>query len=430
MKWAVRGERRAIAGWLLRALSLLCAGLVCSVSWGEGLVPSPEPDWPQWRGPRRDGISPATGLAKSWPAEGPRLLWKKSGLGVGWSSPIIVGQRLYITGDVNDELLVFALDLSGQELWRAVNGKSWTGSYPGARACCCYSAGKIYHLNAHGQLACLEATNGKSDWTVDVLQRFGGENITWALSENLLVDGQRVIVTPGGTRALMAALDKTSGETIWTTPALPDERTSHSSPVLFEYAGRRILASCSAAHGFAVDADTGALLWTVPLENPHGVNVSTPIYADGRIYFVTPYSEDGRLYALRQDGAALGVTEVWRCPLDTVTGGGVLVDGTLYSAGYRRDKWWRGVDWRTGTTTCELKDLTTGAATYADGRLYCLDEKGRAGLVALESGGMRLAGSFPLVTDRVTDAWTHPVVLDGRLYLRYHDTLYCYDVAE
>ena len=404
--------------------------MCCGSSWAEGLIASPEPDWPQWRGPRRDGISPATGLAKSWPAEGPRLLWKKSGLGVGWSAPIIVDQRLYITGDVNDELLVFALDLSGQELWRTANGKSWTGSYPGARASCCYSAGRIYHLNAHGRLACLEAANGKSVWTVEVLQRFGGENITWALSENLLVDGQRVIVTPGGTRGLMAALDKTSGETIWATPALPDERTSHSSPVLFEYAGRRILASCSAAHGFAADAETGALLWTVPLKNPHGVNVSTPIYAEGRIYFVTPYSEDGRLYQLRQDGAALGVTEAWRCPLDTVTGGGVLVDGTLYSAGYRRDKWWRGVDWRTGATTSELKELTTGAATYADGQLYCLDEKGRAGLIGLGSGGMRLAGSFPLVTDRVNDAWAHPVVLDGRLYLRYHDALYCYDVAE
>ena len=134
------------------AQSPLCGAGLRVVLGRRDLVASPEPDWPQWRGPRRDGISPATGLLKSWPAEGPRLLWKKSGLGVGWSSPIIVGQRLYITGDVNDELLVFALDLSGQELWRALNGKTWTGSYPGARACCCYSAGKIYHLNAHGRL--------------------------------------------------------------------------------------------------------------------------------------------------------------------------------------------------------------------------------------------------------------------------------------
>ncbi len=148
-------------------------------------------------------------------------------------------------------------------------------------------------------------------WAVDILERFKGKNITWALSECLLIDGQRLIVTPGGAEALMAALDKVTGETVWTTPALEDDRASHSSPILFRHAGRRIIANCSSAHGFGVDADTGKLLWTVPLNNPHGVNVSTPIYGSGCVFFMTPYSEHGRLYRLGADPQGMTAEHRW-----------------------------------------------------------------------------------------------------------------------
>lgn len=406
---------------------LLVSALACGAE--DGLIASPEAGWPQWRGPRRDGISLEAGLLPAWPAGGPRLLWQQTGLGTGWSSPILVGERLYITGDIGAELVISAFDRDGQLLWRTPNGSSWTGSYPGARATCCYSQGRLYHLNAHGRLACLDVKDGTVVWAVDILERFEASNITWALSECLLVDGPHVIVTPGGARALMAALDKRTGETVWATPPLSGASTSHSSPVLLSWRGRRLIACCSSAHGFCVDADDGTLLWTVPLKNQFGVNAATPIYGAGAVFFVTPDTEKGRLYRLREDGPGCTVDEVWQSPLDTVTGSGVLVDGTLYAAGYRRNKWWMALDWRTGETTATLKALTTGAAIYADGRLYCLDEKGKAGLIAPEPGGLKLVGQFQLVADRVNDAWAHPVLLDRRLYLRYHDTLWCYDVA-
>lgn len=395
----------------------------------DGLIASPEPGWPQWRGPRRDGISDEKGLRGSWPEGGPKLRWKLGGLGRGWSSPIVAGGRVYVTGDVDDDLMVFAFDSDGRPQWRVKNGKAWQGSFPGSRACCALSEGRLYHLNAHGRLACLEAASGEELWAVDVLERFDGENITWALSECLLVDGARVIVTPGGRRALMAALEKRTGRTLWTTEPLGADRTSHSSPILFRYAGRRLIANCSSGHGFGVDARSGRLLWTVPLRNRYGVNVATPVYGVGRIYFVTPYGEHGRLYRLRPAGAQGIVAEhQWTCPLETVTGGGVLVGGTLFSAGYKRSKWWFGVDWQTGATTCELKDFTTGAAIYADGRLYVLDESGAVGLLDPAPDGLQVAGRFRLLPDRVRDAWAHPVLHDGRLYLRYHESLWCYDV--
>ncbi len=416
---------------LLAVLGVLLAPTVLvAQEVSDGLVASPEPDWPQWRGPRRDGISDEKGLLPSWPAAGPALLWRTDGLGTGWSAPIIVGGRLYITGDVGNDLVIFALDLDGKVQWRTNNGRSWRTPYPGARACCAYSEGRLYHLNAHGRLACLDAGTGKELWTVDILERFGGRNITWAVSECLLVDGPRLIVTPGGTKALMAALDKRTGATIWTTEPLATDCTSHSSPILFRYAGRRLIANCSSAHGFGVDADTGKLLWTIPLNNPHGVNVATPIYGSGSLFFVTPYAERGRLYRLRSDARDIRAEHMWTSPIDTVTGCGVLLNGALFASGYRDVKSWLVIDWQTGQTKCELKDLTTGAAIYADGRLYILDEEGTAALLKPERNSLEIVSRFRLTAARAHDAWAHPVLLHGRLYLRYHDTLWCYDVKD
>ena len=226
----------------------------------------------------------------------------------------------------------------------------------------------------------------------------------------------------------MVALDKTDGKIIWTTPPLGDDLTSYCSPILFQFGGHRVIANCSSAHGFAVDADNGKLLWTVPLKNPHKVNVSTPIYHDGSIFFVTPYAEEGRLYRLRLDHDTMMAEEAWRTPLDTVTGAGIVVDDTLFAAGYRHNKWWMGIDWQTGETRCQLKDFTTGSAIFADGRLYCFDERGTVGLLTPGRNRLDIAGKFQLIDERATDAWAHPVLLHGRLYLRYHDSLYCYDV--
>lgn len=359
-----------------------------------------------------------------------KLLWKVSDLGRGWSSPIITGGRVYLTGDVDDHLVVYAFDLKGELVWRTTNGRSWTGSFPGARACCAYSEGRLYNMNAHGRVACLEATTGRELWSTNILKRFEGKNITWAVSECLLVDGMRLIVTPGGKQALVAALDKRDGRTLWTTPPLGSDRVTHSSPILFRWAGRRLIANCSSAHGFGIDAGTGKLLWTVPLKNRFGTNVATPIFGSGGVYFVTPYAEHGRLYRLRPDGHGVAVEHVWTCPLDTVTGSGVLIDGTLFSAAYRRPKWWFAIDWRTGRTKYEMKEFTTGAAIWADGRLIVLDERGNVGLLEPGQESAKIAGRFSLVDKRVRDAWAHPVLLNGRLYLRYHDTMWCYDIHD
>lgn len=410
------------------------------------LVASPEPGWPQWRGPRRDGICDETALLQQWPELGPELLWKTSGLGRGYSAPIISGSRIYLAGDVGDELHVFALDLQGRRVWESKNGKSWKEPYPGARSSCTYSEGLLYHLNAHGRVACLNADTGRELWAVDVLERFDGKTLTWGLGENLLVDGPRVIVTAGGTKALMVALNKKTGAVVWASeplrlgpsgqpaqerlkdPAGEIDNTSYASPILFEFSGRRHLVNCSLRHVFGVDADTGQLLWTRPFPTRYSVIAATPTLVGDAVFITAPDTEGGKLFRLLPETSPARVETLWTTSLDTCYGCLVHVDGALYGSWYRRGKGWACLDAQTGKVRYQTKDLAMGPVLYADGRLYCLSQEGEMTLIKPTPQGFEFTGRFRLVPDRTSDAWTHPVILDRRLYLRYHETLFCYDI--
>lgn len=439
----------AMAGWTASGLLLLdwvCRADPTTPSASAQLITSAEPGWPQWRGPRRDGLCDEIGLWPQWPEGGPKLLWTVSDLGRGYSAPIITGGRIFLAGDVGQDLKLFALDLQGRLLWQATNGQAWQGPYPGARASCTYSAGRLYHLNAHGRLACLEAATGAELWAVNVLERFGGKNITWALSENLLVDGPRVLVTAGGAKALMAALDKHTGATVWTSeplrlgwsndpahervaepPGQPDS-ASYSSPILFTLGGRRHVVNCSLRHVFGVDADTGRLLWSRPMPTRYEVIACTPVLVGDAVFVTAPDCEAKGLYRIQPHGSTVRVERVWSGGMDTCHGGVVLWDGRLYGSWYRNRRGWACVDARTGRLVCDFKDLASGSVLYADGRLYCLGQEGEMALLKPTADGLEFAGRFRLVPRRVNDAWTHPVIHDGRLYLRYHETLYCYDI--
>lgn len=422
--------KRCAATHAIAALVLLI-GLAASAAEPNGMIPSPEPGWPQWRGPGRDGISAEKNLLPAWPADGPKLLWKADGIGRGWAAPIVVDDTVYITADVGDDMVLHAFDMGGKLKWKATNGRAWTGSYPGTRSSCAYSEGALYHLNGHGRLAAIDAASGKERWSADILERFAARNITWAMSESLLIDGGRIIVTPGGTKALMAAIDKATGQTVWTTP--PGPRASYNSPILFRHNGRRIIANTSAESGFAVDADTGKLLWTVPLRNTHGVSCTTPLYRDGVVLFITTDGPNASAYRLSADGSAVEVA--WKSGVDTLTSAPILVGDTLFTSGSKASKSLYALDWKTGKELCSLQ-LSTRRSSYAavamvhaDGRLYCMAEDGTVALLAPTATGFDVAGRFKLVDAKHGDAWCHPVLLDGRLYLRYHETLWCYEVG-
>jgi outer membrane protein assembly factor BamB len=404
--------------------------LFCLLAQGQ-LVGSKEPGYPQWRGPRRDGISTEKGLLPAWPHDGPKLLWKVEGLGRGWSSPVISGGTIVLTGDVEQELVIHALDLEGKPKWKTTNGKAWTGEYPGARSTCLYDDGAIYHLNAHGRLVRLDAATGKELWAVDILKRFEAKNILWGLAECLIADGPRLIVTPGGKKAAMAALDKKTGETVWASePILENLGTGYGSPILFELDGKRHLVNCTARHVFGVDADTGRGLWKRPRPSEYIALCFTPTFCGDGVLVTTPGKNGGTRYRLGLKGDEPKVDVVWNTSLDTLQGGIVRVDNLLYGSGYMGFKGWAALDFETGKLQENSRSLASGAVLYADGRLYVLSEQGEAALLKPAPDAFEFAGRFKIAPDRTEDAWAHPVILDGRLYLRYHETLFCYDIRK
>ena len=429
------------------SLAKVVKPFVCAFGLLTSWVPVLAEDWPQWRGPRRDGISREKGLLQQWPADGPKLTWSATNLGRGYSSPIVVSNRIYITGDVGNELHVFALTTEGKAVWTATNGASWLRPYPGARATVTSSDGRLYHLNAHGRVVCLEPETGREVWAVNILERFGGKNITWGLSECLLVDGTRVIVTPGGSKGVMAALDKSTGETVWTSeplrlgatnppahqrvpgPADEVDNASYATPMIFEQDGRRMIVGCSSRHVFGVNPETGKLLWTRPMNTRYQVIALTPVQVgDDGIFVTAPDGEAGVMYRVKMRGDTVDVEVAWRTELDACHGGAVLVGGALYGAMYRKAETWVSLNPQTGATKYRLEGLDKGSMIFADDRLYCLSEEGEIALLEPGSEKFEQKGRFSFLTGRKNDAWAHPVIVGGRLYLRYNDTLKCYDV--
>ena len=425
--------RHVWRGWC--ASVLLASAVACALGAEARLIASTEDGWPQFRGPRRDGISDERGLLAQWPEGGPRAVWSVTNLGRGFSSPVISSGRLLITGDFNEHLVLLAFDLEGRPLWRATNGANWRDPYPGARSTPTFSGGKLFHQNAHGRVASLDAANGRELWAVDVLKQFGGSNITWGLSECLLVDGRAVYVTAGGSEALVVALNKTNGAVLWKSAPFHDaaregvvENASYVSPILVQFGARRLLVGASLRHLYCVDAATGALQFTKPMPTSYSVLAMMPALVGDAVFMSAPHGKGGRLWRLGESGGRVGADEVWHTTLDTCQGSVVVRDGKIFGSFYPGRKGWAAVDAKDGRVLYQAGDLVKGAVLHADERLYALSEDGWMRLLEPQATEFAERGKFRFTTPRGNDAWAHPVILNGRLYLRYHDTLTCYDV--
>lgn len=427
---------RSLGAHCALAASLFSSGILPASASPPEIVVSTEPGWPQFRGPRRDGVSDERGLRPSWPDGGPPLLWSAEAPGRGYSSPIVVGDRIYLTGDHEGELRLYALDRQGRRLWDVAHGRAWAQPYPGARATPTFRAGWLYLMNAHGRLACFDAATGHERWVVEVLEKFGGKNITWGLSENVLVDDRSVFVTAGGRTALLVALHPDTGAVLWQSPPLLDagdssvENPSYVSPILVRYAGRRLIIGCSLRQLYCADADTGTLQWTRAFPTTYSVLSMMPALVGDGVFMTAPHGKDGAFFHLQSPAAAdgkVGATDGWRTPLDTLQGCVVRVEDKLVGSFYSGRKGWAALDAATGRLLYQNSEWIKGAPLLADGRLYALCEDGWMRL--LEAGETQFTehGRFRLAEAK-RDAWAHPVIQDGRLYLRYHEKLTCYDI--
>ncbi|MCG6185792.1 PQQ-binding-like beta-propeller repeat protein [Maribellus maritimus] len=378
----------------------------------------------KWRGPHGNGIYDETGLLKEWPASGPEIIWHFDDLGEGFSSPVFANDMIYITGGKDNEGYVIVLDKNGKLLWEESYGKEFFESYPGVRSSPTVVGNLLYIYSGYGVLTCMDAKDGSLKWRKDMLNDFDGRNIQWGVTETVVVDGDRVFVTPGGKRNNVVALNRFNGDVIWSSEG-KGELSAYCTPLVVELPARKLLVTHTADHLIGLDAADGKLLWSYPHTNRWAVHPNTPIYEAGGIFCFSGYGQGGEKLELSADGSS--VKEVWKSEkLDSRIGGMVMVDGYLYGSGDNAREW-RCVDWKTGEEKYASKDLTKGTLIYADEMLYCYSERGELALVKTTPEKFDVISQTKVELGSAQH-WAHPVINDGKLYVRHGNVLIAYKI--
>lgn len=414
--------RRTVALASLLALAVAASRL----SAGEAKT---GPWWPCFHGPNHDNISADKGLLKEWPPDGPPLAWRFSECGRGYAGVAIADGLIYTAGDFDDKECLFALDLDGKLVWKSENGKAWKGAMPGARTTPTYEEGVLYHMNPAARLAAYEAKTGKELWAVDLKKEFNAQPGIWALSENIALDGDKVLCAPGGTKGRFVALDKKTGKTLWANTEF-DEGAAYCTPLVVTHKGVRQMITLMQKTAVSVDVATGKLLWTHPHTTAHCQNVTMPIYHDGFVAASSGHGTGTRLLKLADDSKS--VTEVWiGKELDNCHGGMALVDGYLYGAGCRlfAGGGFACVEFATGKCLWKEKPLGKLSFTVADGLVYGHNNRARMFLVDAKPDRCRTISQFDLPKAGNEETLCHPVVCGGRLYVRHWTDLFVYNVS-
>jgi outer membrane protein assembly factor BamB len=383
-------------------------------------------DWPQWRGPARSGVSTETGLLGAWPAGGPPRAWATANLGAGYGSIAIRGDRVFVQGMRNAQSVVSALNRAdGTVVWARNIGRAIDNYQgPGPRGTPTVDGDRLYVLTENGDLACLRVQDGSVIWQRNILQDFGGRNIGWLISESPLVDGNQVVVTPGGRGAGIVALDKMTGKTLWTSKELSDQ-AGYASPIAADVQGVRTIMTLTAEAGVGVRATDGKLMWRYEPVANGTANITTPIFQDNKVFYSSDYGTGGALLALRAEGGEVRAQEVYFTrDMQNHHGGIVLVNGYLYGF---NNSILTCLEFATGKVIWRHRSVGKGAVTYADGHLYLLSENNVVGLAEATPAGYRETGRFT-IADQGWPSWAHPVVSGGRLYLRNQGILTAYTI--
>jgi outer membrane protein assembly factor BamB len=379
-------------------------------------------DWPQWRGPNRDGISPETGLLEAWPKGGPPLLWKIAGLGEGYSSAAIAAGRLFIQGQRGDEEYVLAFDANtGKQLWRAHTGISFNESRGhGPRSTPTVDGERLYALAADGMLVCLDAATGKTIWGFNIVDHFHGNVPHWGISESPLVDGDRVIVTPGGSGAAVVALDKLTGKLLWQSQS---GTAGYSSPMIYDAAGAPKVVVFTSNAAMGLDLASGKLQWRYERVANNVANIATPIVHGGEIFLSSNY---GTGCVLLKTAAGDASEVYFNRNMQNHYSTSVLVGDYLY--GFSTSIL-TAMKFETGEVAWRDRSVGKGSLIYADRHLYALGEDGVVGLVEATPASYREISRFE-ISKGGYPAWSQPVISNGKLYLRDQDNLFCYNIKK
>ena len=380
-------------------------------------------NWPQWRGPNRDGISTETGLLKQWPTDGPPLVWKAAGAGNGYSSLAVANGRIYTLGLKGDREYVIAFDVAtGKQAWATAHGGAYRDSRgDGPRGTPTVDGDTLYALGGNGDLSSLDAKTGKVIWTMNVLQKYGGSNLQWGISESPLVIGEKVLVNAGGPGASVIALNKKDGSLIWKSQS---DKAGYSSAMPVKINNVTQVVFFTDRRALGLDLATGKLLWEYQRASNDVANVATPVVRGNRIFVSSDYGTGAALVEVKADGSASEVyfTKEMRNHHST----SILIGDYLYgfSSGILT-----AMRFDTGEVAWRDRSVGKGSLVFADGNLYAFSENGVVGLVEATPTAYKEKGRFRIQQGSLP-TWTHPIIAGGRLYLRDQDNIYAYDVRE
>lgn len=392
-------------------------------------------EWPTWRGPDRDGISSEKGLLKEWPEAGPPLAWKVKGLGRGFSSLAIADGKIFTMGKHKEGTMLIALDLKdGQQLWATKVGGGDPNCTPTV------DGDLVFALGRDGDLLCAATATGKEVWHTSFPKDFGGKMMSgWGYSESPLVDGDRLICTPGAQDAMIAALDKRTGKVIWKA-AMPDDVGSkgkdgaaYSSIVVSEAGGVRQYVQLSGRGVISVAAKDGKFLWSYNKVANGTANIPTPIIKDDYVFCSSGYGTGSALLKIVREGSALHAEEQYFLPakvMENHHGGMVLVGDYVYCGRGHNNGFPVCINLKTGEVAWDGgrgAGKGSAAVLYADGNLYFRYEDGIMALIEATPKDYNLKSQFELASID-GKSWPHPVISAGKLYIRDQDTLLCYDI--
>ena len=390
----------------------------------------------QWRGPDRDGHFSETGLLKSWPEEGPELLFEVEKIGKGWSSPILVDGTIYTTGMIDTLYYLTSIDMEGNINWQVSYGRSWNKSFPDTRSTPTVDGERIYVQSGTGRLTCLNRETGAEIWAVDVDKDFETEYHIWGNAETPLIVDDKVICSPGGKKTSIVAFNKMNGELIWESKSLGGPR-AYASATIYKYKDFRYVLAVIGTDLIALQPETGEIIWSYKYFNPEKwkgqsglIWTNTPVFNEDEIFLTMGY--DYHAVMLKMDSTGTSVSEKFiDQTFDNHHHGVIYHDGHLYGSNWQNNKRgkWVCMKWETGEIIYVDAWDTKGAMIMADGLLYCYNEKGNVGLAKPDPEGFEVISQFK-VTKGAGTHWAHPFIADGKLLLRHGDVLMVHNIKE
>ncbi len=379
----------------------------------------------EWRGPNRSGVYNETGLLKQWPASGPELLWTIDSTGRGYGSPVIAGEQLFINGEKDSISFLYAYNLNGKLLWKSAYGHEWVKNFPGSRSTPTVVGNWIYVSSGKGDIACINKENGEKVWSLNMVADLGGTINMFGYSQSLLVNGNLVYCQPGGAENNVVALNRFTGQKVWSQKA-KGEIEAYGSPIVVKRGARDLLMTFSEMAFLGLDGQSGELLFTQKMDTAGNLHGNIPILDGDDLIYTEGDGNRTVKFKLAKDGSS--VTEVWRNrSFDNLMGGVVRIGNKIYGTAHRQ-MYLKCLDMKTGQVTDSLK-MFRGSTIAADGMLYVYTEKGEVNLVNPKPEGMQIVSSFK-VTRGSREFFTHPVIHNGVLYIRHGEALMAYSIKK